>query len=109
MIRRLAALFACVLIVMIGFGITLPVMTFYIERLAVDAGATPGRVATHIGLITAAYPLTQLVFAPLWGRLSDRIGRRPLMIVGIFGFALSQALFGIASGGVDVALWAEKS
>lgn len=98
MIRRLAALFYCVLIVMIGFGITLPVMTFYIERLALDGGSSPGRAATHIGLITAAYPLSQLVFSPLWGRLSDRIGRRPLVIIGIVGFALSQALFGVASG-----------
>ncbi len=98
MIRRLAALFACVLVVMIGFGITLPVMTVYIERLALEGGSTPARAATHIGMITAAYPLAQLVFAPIWGRLSDRVGRRPLLIVGILGFALSQALFGVASG-----------
>ena len=98
MIRRLAALFACVLVVMIGFGITLPVMTFYIERLALEGGSTPTRAATHIGLVTAAYPLAQLVFAPVWGRLSDRVGRRPLVIVGILGFAISQALFGVASG-----------
>ena len=96
--RGLTTLFACVLIVMVGFGIALPVMPLYVERLALASGSTPGSAAFHIGMITAAYPLTQLVFAPLWGRLSDRIGRRPLVVVGIAGFAVTQALFGIASG-----------
>ena len=96
--RNLIALYACVLIVMIGFGITLPVLPFYVERLALGSGSTPGRAGFHIGLVTAMYPLTQLVFAPLWGRLSDRIGRRPLVVIGIVGFALTQALFGVATG-----------
>ncbi len=96
--RGLTTLFACVLIVMVGFGIALPVMPLYVERLALASGSTPGSAPFHIGMITAVYPLTQLVFAPLWGRLSDRIGRRPLVVVGIAGFAVTQALFGIASG-----------
>lgn len=98
MTRRLIPLFACVLIVMVGFGIALPVMPLYAERLALASGGSPQRAALHIGMITAAYPLTQLVFAPLWGKLSDRIGRRPLVVVGITGFAITQALFGLASG-----------
>ena len=83
---------------MIGFGITLPVLPFYVERLALESGATPGRVAFHIGLMTAIYPLTQLVSAPIWGRLSDRIGRRPLIFIWIVGFAVTQALIGLATG-----------
>lgn len=96
--RSLVALYACVLVVMVGFGIALPVMPLYVERLALESGATPARAAFHIGAVTAAYPLTQLVFAPLWGRLSDRIGRRPLVALGIAGFAVTQALFGLANG-----------
>jgi DHA1 family multidrug resistance protein-like MFS transporter len=96
--RRLLPLFACVLIVMLGVGITLPVLPLYVERLALGSGASERLVGIHIGMLTAAYPMTQLVFAPLWGRLSDRLGRLPLIVVGIIGFALSQLLFGIASG-----------
>ena len=91
-------LLTCVLIVMIGVGITLPVLPLYVERLALGSGANRGRVGLHIGALTAAYPMMQLVFAPLWGRLSDRIGRRWLIILGIVGFAASQFLFGIANG-----------
>jgi DHA1 family multidrug resistance protein-like MFS transporter len=96
--RSLVALYGCILVVMIGFGIALPVMPLYVERLAIESGASSARTTFHIGAITAAYPLAQLVFAPLWGRLSDRIGRRPLVAVGIAGFAVTQALFGLANG-----------
>lgn len=94
--RGMWALLASVLIVMVGVGITLPVLPLYVERLG--AGAQAGRVELHVGLLTAVYPLTQLVFAPIWGRLSDRTGRRPLVLVGILGFAITQLLFGLANG-----------
>jgi DHA1 family multidrug resistance protein-like MFS transporter len=42
--------------------------------------------------------MMQLIFAPLWGRLSDQLGRRPLIIVGIVGFAVTQLMFGVANG-----------
>ena len=83
---------------MIGVGITLPVLPLYVERLALGAGASRRLVGIHVGLLTAAYPLTQLFFAPLWGRLSDQIGRRRLIVVGIVGFVASQLLFGLANG-----------
>lgn len=89
---------ACVAIVMVGVGITLPVLPLYIERLALGRGGSERLVAIHIGFLTAAYPLTQLLCAPLWGRLSDRVGRPPLIVIGIAGFAVSQFLFGIARG-----------
>lgn len=95
--RRLLPLLACVVIVMIGVGISLPVVPFYVERLALDTGAAK-QVVLHVGLLTAAYPLVQLVFAPVWGRLSDRIGRRPLIAVGVLGFVVTQSLFGLATG-----------
>ena len=51
----------------------------------------------HVTLLTAAYPLGQLVFAPMWGRWSDRMGRRPLLLMGIAGYVIAQILFGLAT------------
>jgi len=95
--KRLFVLLACVFVVMIGFGITLPVLPFYVERLAQAEGATPRAVVMHIALLTAAYPLGQLVFAPVWGRWSDRTGRRPLLLMGMAGYVIAQILFGLAT------------
>ena len=96
--RKLFALYACVLVAMIGFGVALPVMPLYVERLALDTDATDDRVWLHVGAVTAAYPLMQLVFAPVWGSLSDRIGRKQLVVVGVVGVAVTQTLFGLATG-----------
>ena len=69
--KHLFVLLACVFVVMIGFGITLPVLPFYVERLALTAGATQQSVALHSGLLTGVYALGQLFFAPIWGRYPD--------------------------------------
>ena len=95
--RRLFVLLACLFVVMIGFGITLPVLPFYVERLAQAEGATPQTVVMHVALLTAAYPLGQLVFAPVWGLWSDRTGRRPLLLMGMAGYVVAQILFGLAT------------
>ncbi len=90
-------LLACLFVVMIGVGITIPVLPFYIERLALADGATRQTVVMHVGLLTAVYALMQLVFAPVWGRWSDRIGRRPLILIGIVGNVVAQVFFGLAT------------
>lgn len=90
-------LFFCLFLVMLGFGITLPVFPFYAERLATAGGASQTAAAVHVGLLTGVYALMQFLFAPLWGRWSDRIGRKPLVLIGIAGFAIAQALFGLAN------------
>lgn len=92
----MAVLLVCLAVTMIGFGITLPVLPFFVERLAAAAG--PGRVglAVQIGLLTAVLPLMQLLAAPLWGRWSDAVGRKRLVVIGIGGMALGQVLFGLA-------------
>ncbi|MEP6985252.1 MAG: MFS transporter [Chloroflexota bacterium] len=95
--RHLFVLLACLFVIMIGFGVTLPVLPFYVERLALAAGATQQSVAIHVGLLTGVYALGQLLFAPLWGRWSDRIGRRPLILIGIGGYVIAQTLFGLAT------------
>jgi MFS transporter, DHA1 family, multidrug resistance protein len=95
--KRLFVLLACLFVVNIGFGITLPVLPFYTERLALAEGASRSSVGLHVGLLTSIYPLMQLLFAPLWGRWSDRVGRKPLLLIGIAGYAIAQVLFGVAS------------
>ena len=95
--KHLFVLLASLFIVMIGFGITLPVLTFYVERLALAAGAAPRTIVLHVTLLTSVYALMQLVFAPFWGRLSDRIGRRPLILMGISGYVAAQIMFGLAT------------
>ena len=95
--KHLFVLLASLFIVMIGFGITLPVLTFYVERLALAAGAAPRTIVLHVTLLTSVYALMQLIFAPLWGRLSDRIGRRPLILAGIAGYVAAQVMFGLST------------
>jgi len=77
----LPILFVVMFLVMIGFGIIIPVLPFYAEEI----GANP----TELGLLMAVYSLMQLIFAPIWGQVSDRIGRKPVMMIGIAGLALS--------------------
>lgn len=95
--KRLLLLFFALFVAMIGFGITLPVLPFFVERLALGEAAAPETVAFHVGALTSAYALTQLGLAPLWGRWSDRHGRKPLVVIGLGGFALSQAVFGLGT------------
>ncbi|MBO0991783.1 MFS transporter [Bacillus sp. SD088] len=87
--KALPILFAVMFFVMVGFGIIIPVLPFYAEEL----GATP----TQLGLLMAVYSLMQLLFSPIWGRVSDRIGRKPVMLIGIFGLAISFFLMASAS------------
>lgn len=90
----MAVLLACLVVTMIGFGVTLPVLPFFVERLA-DSGRRG--LALQVGLLTGVLPLMQLVMAPFWGRWSDTAGRKRLVLVGIGGTALGQLLFGLAS------------
>jgi MFS transporter, DHA1 family, multidrug resistance protein len=87
--KALPVLFAVMFLVMVGFGIIIPVMPFYAEEL----GASP----TQLGLLMAVYSLMQLLFAPMWGRVSDRIGRKPVMMIGIIGLSFSFFLMAISS------------
>src|SRR5579884_1760423 len=86
--RALIVLFLAIFIVMMGFGIVLPVLQFY----ARDVGATP----FQIGLLATSYAFMQFLFAPLWGGLSDRIGRKPVFSVGLLGYAVSFVMFGLS-------------
>ena len=91
MLRRagLGVLFGTVMVDMMGFGIVLPLLPFYAEEL----GASPRWVT----LIIAAFSVTQLLSAPIWGRFSDRLGRRRLLLIGLFASVLSYLLFALAN------------
>ena len=92
-IRRRATIgivFGTVFLDLLGFGMVLPLMPLY----AVDPrfNATPA----EIGWLMAIFSIMQFLFAPFWGRLSDRIGRRPVLIIGLFGSSLSYLVYGLA-------------
>ncbi|WP_461202535.1 MFS transporter [Anoxybacillus sp. TBDG-1] len=87
--RYLPLLFVVMFLVMMGFGIIIPVLPFYAENI----GATP----TQLGWLMAVYSFMQFLFAPMWGKLSDRYGRKPMLLIGIFGLALSFFLFALAT------------
>ncbi|MEH7223275.1 MFS transporter [Bacillus sp. JJ1566] len=87
--KALPILFAVMFLVYVGFGIIIPVIPFYAE----DLGASP----TELGLLMAVYSLMQFLFAPMWGRISDRIGRKPVIMIGIFGLAVSFFLMALST------------
>ncbi|MFD1607792.1 MFS transporter [Oceanobacillus luteolus] len=87
--RVLPILFMIMFLVMVGFGIIIPVLPFYAENL----GASP----TELGLLMAVYSLMQLFFAPMWGRISDRFGRKPVILIGIFGLSLSFFMLALST------------
>jgi len=86
--KRLFNIFIIVFIDLVGFGLILPLLPFYAD----EYGATP----FVVGLLTASYAGAQLIGAPILGRLSDRHGRRPLLLVSIFGTVIGFLLLAIA-------------
>ncbi len=88
-------LMAAVFAVYVGYGIVLPVLPFLLESL-VGASARFS-VAWHTGMIAAIYMFALFVGAPLWGKVSDRIGRRPVILLGLGGCVLALATFGLAA------------
>jgi len=95
-----------VFLLMTGLGMTLPVLPFYIQKLLAAEGSSSKTVSLHVGLITAAFPLTQFFFSSYLGSLSDKIGRRPLILGGIAGFSISTFIFSI--GGSIVLLYISR-
>jgi multidrug resistance protein len=87
-LRQLSILMATVFADMVGFTMVLPLLPFYATRC--------GASAAVVGLLVAAYAFAQFVTAPLWGRASDRWGRRPLILAGLLASAGAYVLFGLA-------------
>ena len=87
--RRIWIIFLIVFVNLLGFGIILPLLPYYAESM--------GAGAITIGLLSAAYSLFQLFAAPILGELSDKIGRRPVLIFSLIGTTISFFLLGIAN------------
>ncbi len=82
-------LFGSIFLVGMGFSIIMPVLPYYAESL--------GATGFQLGLLITLYAVCQFIFAPIWGAYSDRIGRKPVMMIGIAGYALTFLLFGFAT------------
>ena len=78
--------------VSVGYGVVLPLLPYLIERL-LGAGVKAAQVSRHTGLLTAVYTLSLFLFAPMWGRLSDRRGPRGVLLVGLLGFGVTMLVF----------------
>lgn len=87
--RTILILFATLFCVMTGFGIIIPALPY----LSVDVFKLDAR---GVGLLLASYSAMNVLCAPFWGRLSDRIGRKPVLLLGLAGLALSFVIFGLA-------------
>ncbi len=90
----MGALMLAVFVVSIGYGVALPLLPYLIERL-LGTGAEAAQIARHTGLLTAAYALSLFLFAPLWGRLSDRRGPRGVLLAGLLGFGITMLVFSL--------------
>jgi MFS family permease len=87
----LAVIFLTVVIDLLGFAMVLPLLPVYAKKFGEDESGL------LTGLLMASFSIMQFVFAPMWGRLSDRIGRRPVLLIGLAGAAVFYAVFGLAT------------
>jgi DHA1 family multidrug resistance protein-like MFS transporter len=87
--RTLIVLSFTLVVVTLGYGLVIPIFPFYIQELGGSGG--------ELGMLVALSALTELLFGPLWGTISDRIGRKRVLMVGVFGYGASLLLMGFAS------------
>mgnify|MGYP003630168699 CR=1 FL=1 len=85
----LTLIFVTVFIDLLGFGIVLPLLPRYGEHFEAGGGT--------LGLLMASFSAMQFLFAPIWGRISDRVGRRPILIMGLVGSTVFYGMFGFAT------------
>src|SRR5512143_1839807 len=87
--RNLLILSFTLLVVMLGYSMAMPLLPFYIEAFGVGG--------TELGWLMSTYSLMQLICAPIWGLLSDRFGRKPILSIGVLGYAVTFFMFGLAN------------
>jgi len=88
-VSPLVIIFVTVFIDLLGFGIIIPLLPFYAESF--------GASALTIGLLGTSFSLMQFLFSPIWGRWSDRIGRRPVILFGLMGSCLSYLVLALST------------
>ena len=87
--RSLMILSFTLVVVMLGFGLVIPIFPFFVEKM--------GAGGRELGLLVATSALLEFIFAPVWGGISDRIGRKPVLMIGVLGYGLSSLLFGLST------------
>src|SRR5512146_561042 len=87
--KNLIILGFTLLVVMLGYGMIQPIIPFLITKL--------GASGRDLGILASVYAAMQLVCAPFWGTLSDRIGRKPVLLIGVLGYAIAMFIFGIST------------
>ena len=92
----LLVIFLTVFIDLLGFGIVLPVMPRQAGPYLAAMGLSPLATGATIGLLFSVFSLMQFVFSPIWGRWSDRVGRRPMLLLSLAGSVVFYALYGLA-------------
>ena len=86
--KAIYLIFFIILLDLVGFGIIIPILPFYVRSFGVSDVA--------IGLLAASYSLTQFISAPFLGSLSDSWGRRPIIMISLLGSSIAWFFFGIA-------------
>lgn len=94
--KRIPIVMATLMITFIGFGIIIPVMPEIIQA------ADPAQAELHTGRMLALYSAVSFLLSPIWGNLSDRIGRRPIILIGLLGFSASFLVFGLAGDNLAI-------
>jgi DHA1 family multidrug resistance protein-like MFS transporter len=87
--KQIIILSFTLVVVMLGFGMVIPIFPFYIEEL--------GAGGSELGLLVATAALLEFLFAPVWGGVSDRVGRKPVLMLGMLGYGLSSLLLGLST------------
>ena len=87
--RQLLILSFTLVVVTLGFGLVMPIIPFYMEQF--------GAGGTELGLLVASYAVMRLIFGPIWGSLSDRVGRKPILMIGVLGYGITMVGFGLAN------------
>jgi MFS transporter, DHA1 family, multidrug resistance protein len=90
--KQLTVLLLSIFIFTLGFGITVPIMPFFAKSM--------GGTVVDVGILMALFSAAELVFAPAWGRASDRYGRKPVIMIGLLGFGLA-----FVATGLSTSLW----
>ena len=86
--KQMAVLMLSMFIFTLGFGITVPIMPFFAKSL--------GGTVVDVGILMAAFSAAELLLAPVWGKASDRIGRKPVIVIGLLGFGIAFACTGLS-------------
>ncbi len=87
--KPILILFFTLVVIMLGFGMVIPILPFYVTSFGASGSA--------MGALMATYAIMQFVFAPIWGNLSDRYGRKRILMIGVLGNVIAQLLFGFST------------